>query len=90
MFNKKTILSVLATATISLVAIVYVHQKQGSLTDLVSVNVAALSDGEGGGINCNDVLCVLFDYKNKILLSGCKYKEDHTCTVKSPDININL
>ncbi len=66
------------------------------INDIVGANVEALAWQETpNGIiyECTDTFCIIFKYKNRVFNSGCKYSEEHTCTVQAwefPDININL
>ena len=53
-----------------------------AMPPLLRANLEALTERETGDVECNAEVCIVFGYKNRFLVAGCKKDVDYTCTVK--------
>lgn len=80
---KQYFFMAIATFVVSAAAVVGVKAyNYYSMPELMRANLEALTERETGDVECNAEVCIVFGYKNKFLVAGCKKDVDYTCTVK--------
>lgn len=91
---KRKLLLIFASITVAVVSILVCKANITNGEDSVFLaNVEALMYEElpnGVIIECTDSFCIIFDYRKKWLVAGCKAQPGETCTVQKtelPDIN---
>ncbi len=92
---KKGIIIAVITAVITAGSVFVVNKTSHSNEDdIIIANIEALQYEElpnGVIIHCDSDVCIIFEYRNRLFLSGCKAEAGSTCTVKKtelPDIHI--
>lgn len=90
---KKVVFGGILT-TILVISSICIHgSAKSQYDDLFMANLEALCWQEtpnGIVYDCNNEVCIVFDYKNRFLVGGCKAAAGYTCTVAKtdwPDIN---
>lgn len=93
--NSKTIIVIattIALGTISIFNKVHSYERDS----FVQANIEALAWEEtpnGVVYHCQDDFCLVFDYRNRVFLSGCRKEEGSICKVQAtefPGIDISL
>lgn len=93
---RKTRLIICSLLACSLLAGAYLSAPlfSNATSSYVMENVDALTDGESNSgviIECSDEICIIVDYKNRLLVSGCKRAEDYICKCQKTELpGINL